>query len=150
MVNSTSLTAIPLFKDVPLPVLDKIASLSAEHDFSKGQIIFREGEKAVNLHFLVNGSVTLKVNIMTRPDSVTVSFVEKSYECFGWSGLIAPHFYTSSAYCEEDCKILTIQGDGLFKILDENPVSGFQVMHRVANLISDRLRNSRQALLKTL
>lgn len=150
VVNSSSITGIPLFKDVPASVLEKIASISQAHDFQKGQLIFREGEKAAELHFLIKGSIALRVNIMTRPDFVTVSFVEKPFECFGWSGLITPHYYTSSASCEEDCKTLTIPGDQLFNILENNPEAGFKVMYRVANLISDRLRNSRQALLKTL
>ena len=150
MVSSKSLTGFPLFKDVSPDVLEKIANFSEEHDFSLGQIIFREGEKADKLHFLVSGSVALRVNIMTKPDSITVSFVSKSNECFGWSGLVSPHYYTATAYCEESCKIMTVSGDDLLTVLAANPESGFIVMHRIANLVSDRLRNSRQALLKTL
>src|SRR5512140_2691978 len=110
MVDTTRLAGIPLFKDVPSAVLEKISAISEEHKFSKGQIVFREGEKASRLHFLIKGSIALRVNIMTKPDNVTVSFMEKSYECFGWSGLIAPHYYTATAHCEEDCDILTVLG----------------------------------------
>lgn len=150
MVSLTLLAGFPLFKDVSPDVLEKIAAISEEFSFAKGQTIFREGEKADKLHFLIKGSVALRVNIMTKPESVTVSFLEKSYECFGWSGLVEPHFYTASAYCEEDCKIMTVSGRELLQILAHNTDSGFIVMHRIASLVSDRLRNSRQALLKTL
>jgi hypothetical protein len=34
--------------------------------------------------------------------------------------------------------------------LERNPEYGFQVMKRIAEIIADRLRNSRQALLKTI
>jgi CRP-like cAMP-binding protein len=150
VVNSSMLASFPLFQDISPVVLDKIAAISHEHDFKKGETIFREGEKADQLHFLLKGDVALRVNIMTKPDSVTVSYVTKLDECFGWSGLVSPHYYTATAHCEEDCKVLTIQGDELLKILSENTDAGFKVMHRIANLVSDRLRNSRQALLKTL
>ena len=150
MISSSVLASFPLFKDISPVVLDEIAAISEELSISAGQTVFREGEKADKLHFLLKGSLALRVNIMTKPDSVTVSFVSKSNECFGWSGLISPHHYTSSAYCEEDCKILTVAGDHLLKILSDNPEAGFKVMHRMANLVSDRLRNSRQALIKTL
>ncbi len=150
MVNPSSLAAFPLFIDVSQDVVGKISAISDELTFSEGQIIFREGEKADKLHFLISGSVALRVNIMTKPDSVTVSFVSKSNECFGWSGLVSPHYYTASAYCDENSKIMTVSGDGLLQILAANPDAGFKVMHRIANLVSDRLRNSRQALLKTL
>ena len=150
MVNPSSLAAFPLFIDVSQDVLGKISAISDELSFNEGQIIFREGERADKLHFLISGSVALRVNIMSKPDSVTVSFVSKSNECFGWSGLVSPHHYTASAYCDENSKIMTVSGDGLLQILAANPDAGFKVMHRIANLVSDRLRNSRQALLKTL
>jgi len=150
VVSSSSLAGFPLFKDVSPAILAKIAAVSEELAFSQGQTIFREGEKADKLHFLIKGSVALRVNIMTRPESITVSFVTKSNECFGWSGLVSPHYYTASAYCEEKCKIMTVSGNKLLQLLADNPDAGFKVMYRIADLVSDRLRNSRQALLKTL
>ena len=35
-------------------------------------------------------------------------------------------------------------------LLEENPSAGFIVMKRLTELVASRLRNSRQALLKTL
>jgi len=43
--------------------------------FSKGDFVFREGEKADQLHFLMDGNVTLKVKLTSRPESITVSVV---------------------------------------------------------------------------
>jgi len=150
VVHSDLLSGFPLFRDISPAVLEKIAAASEELGFAEGQSVFREGEQADQLHFLLKGSVALRVNIMSRPDSVTVSFVTKPYECFGWSGLVAPHYYTASAYCDEPSQVLAISGNELMQILSANPQAGFTVMHRIAELISDRLRNSRQALLKTL
>jgi CRP/FNR family transcriptional regulator, cyclic AMP receptor protein len=150
VVSSFKLNRISLFKDISPAVLEEISAHCEELTFRKGQVIFREGEKADKLHFLINGSVNLRVNIMTRPESITVSFVSKSNECFGWSGLVSPHHYTTSAICEEDCQILTVSGDALLQILSQNTDAGFLVMYRIANLVSERLRNSRQALIKTL
>ena len=45
---------------------------------------------------------------------------------------------------------MTRHCDKLLQILSDNPDCGFKVMHRMANLVSERLRNSRQALIKTL
>ena len=150
MISKETLTGFSLFKDVSPEVLEKIAAVSQEHLFNQGQIIFREGEKADKLHFLVTGSVALRVNIMSKPDSITVSFVSKPNECFGWSGLVSPHYYTATASCEEACKIMTVSGAQLLIVVESNPESGLIVMHRIANLVSERLRNSRQALIKTL
>jgi hypothetical protein len=150
VVNSALIAGFPLFKDISPAVLEKIAAISKEFSLAEGQTVFREGEKADHLHFLIKGGLALRVNIMSKPESVTVSFISKAYECFGWSGLVAPHYYTASAFCEEDCQVLDIDGKGLMQILSDHPEAGFLVMHRMAELISYRLRNSRVALLKTM
>ena len=45
---------------------------------------------------------------------------------------------------------MLLPGDGFMKLLQENPSAGFIVMQRLTELISSRLRTSRQGLLKTL
>jgi CRP-like cAMP-binding protein len=150
MSNTQLISSMPLFKDLSAEVIEKISSLSQLHNFKNEELIFKEGGRADQLHFLISGGVVLKVKIMTKPDSVTVSYICKPYDCFGWSGLVSPHYYTASATCEEDSVVLTVSGDELLKVFQESPQDGFLVMHRVANLVSDRLRNSRQALIKTM
>ena len=150
MSISQTISSMPLFKDLSAEVTAKIGAISTLEKYKTDDLIFKEGGKADSLHFLINGSVALKVKIMTKPDSVTVSYIGKAYDCFGWSGLVSPHYYTASAICEEDSEVLMVNGDALLKLLQQYPADGFLVMHRVANLVSDRLRNSRQALIKTM
>jgi CRP-like cAMP-binding protein len=95
------------FRPVQKPartLLKEIAAISSETSAKKGDFVFREGEKADKLHFLLNGSIALRVKLTSRPDSVTVSFVSMPYQSFGWSGVVAPHHYTSSAECDEDSR----------------------------------------------
>lgn len=150
MVTSASLAEFPLFRNLPETLLDKVAKLGEEWSFSQGEMIFREGESAEKLHFLLEGEVLLKVKLTSRPESVTVSAVSQRFESFGWSGVVPPYYYTATAICETACKIWTIPGVQFMKLLEENPSAGFVVMQRLTELISGRLRNSRQVLLKTL
>jgi CRP/FNR family transcriptional regulator, cyclic AMP receptor protein len=150
MATTASLAEFPLFRNLPDFLLDKITALGNELSFSQGDTIFREGESADKLHFLLDGDVLLKVKLTSRPESITVSAVSQRFESFGWSGIVPPYHYTASAVCETDCRVLTIPGDRFMKLLEENPEAGFAVMQRLTELVSSRLRNSRQALLKTL
>ena len=150
MINTDVLSEFGLFKGLPDSLLKEIAALSEEISLKKGEIIFREGEKADKLHFLINGSVALRVKLTSRPESITVSFVSSPYQSFGWSGIVAPHHYTSSAECEEDSTLMLISAAPFMKLLEQNPEAGFKVILRIAEIIADRLRNSRQALLKTI
>ena len=150
MATNAPLSEFALFRNLPEEFLEKVTKLGEETSFSEGEYIFREGEEADKLHFLLEGEIVLKVKLTSRPEQITVSAVRQQYEGFGWSGIVPPYHYTASAICEADCKILTISGEDFMKLLNDNPVAGFTIMKRLTELIASRLRNSRQALLKTL
>ena len=150
MINTDILSQFGLFQGLPEALLTEIAAISDETSAKQGDFIFREGEKADKLHFLLNGSIALRVKLTSRPDSVTVSFISTPFQSFGWSGVVAPYHYTSSAECDEDSNLLIIPSDPFMKLLEKNPEAGFKVMQRITVIIADRLRNSHQALLKTI
>jgi len=150
MATNAPLSEFALFRNLPEELLNKVAALGEELAYSEGDYIFREGDQADKLHFLLVGEVVLKVNLTSRPESITVSAVSQQYESFGWSGIVPPYHYTASAVCTADCKVLIIPGEEFMKLLEKNTAAGFIVMRRLTELVASRLRNSRQALLKTL
>lgn len=150
MLTPEVLAEFDLFKEVSRETLEAVAAISETVKVKKDDFVFREGEVAERLHLLVSGSIALRVNLTSRPDSVTVSFVNRPHQTLGWSGVVTPNHYTASAFCEEDSELVAIPSDKFMKILDGHPEDGFKVMLRITTIISDRLRNSRQALLKTL
>jgi CRP-like cAMP-binding protein len=150
MITPEMLAEFDLFKEVSSDVLKEVAAISETIKVNKDDFVFREGEKADTLHLLVSGSIALRVNLTSRPESVTVSFLNLPHQVLGWSGVVSPNHYTASAWCEEDCELLAIPSKMFMQILDKYPEDGYRIMLRIATIISDRLRNSRQALLKAL
>ena len=150
MITPEMLAEFELFKDISKDTLKEVAAISETIKVRKDDYVFHEGGMADKLHLLVSGSIALRVKLTSRPDSVTVSFVNRPRQTLGWSGVVAPHHYTASAFCEEDSELIAIPSEKFMQILDQHPQDGFKVMLRITTIISDRLRNSRQALLKTL
>ncbi|MDP1715327.1 MAG: cyclic nucleotide-binding domain-containing protein [Anaerolineales bacterium] len=150
MISTETLSRFSLFNALPESLLKEMAAICKEASFKKGDFVFREGEKADKLHFLLDGSIALRVKLTSRPESVTVSFVSSPFQSFGWSGVVPPYHYTASAECDEDSNLLIIPAEPFMKLLELNPEAGFKVMQRITVIIADRLRNSRQALLKTM
>ena len=150
MITSEMLAEFDLFKGVSKEVLEEIAEISESVKMEKDSVVFREGEGADKLHLLISGSIALRVKLTSRPDSVTVSFLNIPHQTLGWSGVVAPNHYTASAYCEEDTELVVIPSDKFMDILDRHTDAGYKIMLRITQIISDRLRNSRQALLKTI
>jgi len=150
MITSEMLAEFELFRGVAKEILDEIAGICETIKAEKDSFVFREGDVADKLHLLLTGSIALRVKLTSRPDSVTVSFLNSPHQALGWSGVVAPNHYTASAYCEEDTELIAIPSDKFMQILDRNPDAGYKIMLRITQIISDRLRNSRQALLKTI
>ena len=150
MITPELLAEFDLFKDVSKDTLKEFATICETVKVKKDGYVFREGEKADKIHLLVNGSIALRVKLTSRPESVTVSFVNRPHQTFGWSGVVAPNHYTASASCEEDTELIAIPSGKFLQILENHPDAGYKIMLRITAIISDRLRNSRQALLKTL
>jgi CRP-like cAMP-binding protein len=69
---------------------------------------------------------------------------------FGWSGIVSPYRYTSSATCDVTTRVLAIPGIEFEDLLMKEPQCGCGVMKKLAELISSRLRNSRMVLLRTM
>jgi len=150
MITPDMLAEFDLFRDVSRDALTEIATICETVNAERDSFVFKEGGTADQLHLLVSGSIALRVNLTSRPEFVTVSFVNRPHQTLGWSGVVAPNHYTASAYCEEDSELIAIPSENFLKILDKFPEAGYKIMLRITQIISDRLRNSRQALLKTL
>ncbi len=144
------LSQIELIKDLPERLMREILGYCVEINKKKDEVIFNAQDEARTLFILLEGSVAIRVGLTSRPENVTISFVNKPYSAFGWSGVVSPFHYTATAVCDEDSRLLAIDGHRLMQLLEDNPAEGFVVMRRMTEIISNRLRNSHLALLKTL
>lgn len=130
--------------------LEKIAQISEVRSYREDEKVHEESKQANELYVLINGQIELQVQLTTHNERITVGVINRSNQCFGWSGVISPHYYTAAAICRQDSDVIAIDGQKLLSILEDEPAAGFMVMKGIAQIISSRLRNCRSALLKTL
>ena len=129
--------------------LKKIADLCRGGSFKEGTMVFKDGDEAAELYVLTEGKVALEINVRPvsdRPAMPCAMEVVSKGEGFGWSALVEPHIYTLSARCMTNCTVLAIKGDILRKTIAEDPGLGYELMKRVAQLISLRLSHTRLRL----
>lgn len=149
MTDATLLKQSDLFQDLHDAHLQGIADFAREIELQAGQILFEEGHKAETLFILIEGNVHVQVQLSSHPEHITTTIVTQPGKLVGWSGFIPPHHYTATAVCHKTSRLLAIDGDALTAYLAEHPDAGFMIMRRVAETISDRLRNIQQFVLKT-
>lgn len=138
-----------LFQDLDETHLNRMADFARETELQAGQILFEEGHKAETLFILIEGDVHVQVKLSSHPEHITITIVTQPGKLVGWSGFIAPHNYTATAVCHKASRLLAIDGGALTEYLAEHPDAGYTVMRRVAETISDRLRNIQQFVLRT-
>ena len=144
-----TLKASEFFEGLETGRLDKVGNLCLGGSYRKGEMIFREGDEATELYVLTDGRVALEMEVRPMPDRpaipTAVEVVTKS-ETFGWSALVEPYVYTLSARCMTNCTVLTIKGSMLRKVMADDAGLGFELMKRLARLISLRLTHTRLRL----
>jgi len=129
--------------------LRKISVLCRGRSYQEGAMIFKEGDKAEELYILTDGKVVLEMDVRPIPDRpaipTAVEVVTKG-EGFGWSALVEPYVYTLSARCMTNCQTIALNSDMLRRIMADDAELGFELMKRVAKLISIRLTHTRLRL----
>jgi len=139
-----------LFGGLSRDSLDRIATLCQEAEYPRGATIFVEHSPAQRLYILEYGLVTLRIETPAGEEKMMVTAIRDRGEVFGWSALVEPHIYTSTAVCLEPCKVAAVDGPALLRMLEENPAEGFLVMRRLAALVASRLRKAQAALTSAL
>jgi len=138
-----------LFAGLTASHLKKISTLCRGKSFPKDAIIFDEGAEAVELCLLQSGRVALEMQVQPVPDGPVIPTaleVISKGECFGWSALVEPRFYSLAARCITNSTVLSISGDMLRQAMADDPLLGYQVMTKLTETVARRLADTRLRL----
>lgn len=126
--------------------LEKIAGLPSwrRHSYRSGQIIFREDTEAKDFYIVEDGTVSLAVAVHREGEKkltlVRVDAVTKG-DVFGWSSLIPPHVRNMSAISVGATTTISVSGNELNKLMDEDHAIGYEIMKGLTRVIARRLRD---------
>ncbi len=138
-----------LFGGLGNSYIEKLLPLCRGGSYRQGTIIFKEGSEAAELYILTEGKVAVEMELCPVPNRPTiptpVDIVTKG-QCIGWSALVEPHIYTLSARCMTNCTALSIKGDMLRKVMNEDTGLGYEVMKQLSKIIASRLMDTRLRL----
>lgn len=148
MVTPQLLVTSALFADLSEECLARFAEVAEEVSCLAGNMLFREGEEASRLYVLLSGRITIQVQPIGLAHPFTIVSLAMPGELVGWSGFMPPSYYTASAVCQEDCRLLAFDGLGFNAIMNLHPASGLIIMRRIAGVISQRLRMIQSGVLK--
>ncbi len=145
MVSAEWLKKTELFGSLNESDLNAILSRTVVESFPEGRTIFRQGEEAIRLYVLIEGTVHLSVKTHEKADFMT-STIDKEGAAFGIPSLIEPFRYNVTATCLRPTKVLTIEADQLMKKMEEDPKIGMEVMKKLTSIYFNRLNALRSGI----
>jgi len=145
-VTPEMLKGMNLFEFLKLEELKDIAALARVEEFNTGDFIFKEGDKAEKIYLVLEGRVAVEVEI--GPSKRSTVYTETKGKMFGYPSLIKPHVFTTYARCLDRVKLVTLKAEDLIEGIFKNDCRrGYLVMNKLAEIIAQKLKETRMQLL---
>jgi signal transduction histidine kinase len=129
--------------------LEQIVPLCHEMTCAEGQRVLVEGQRAERLFVVKQGKLSLEKKLQmgrgAKTRLATVGYVGPG-QTAGWSTLVSPHIYTSTAVCTEPTQLIALDGPGLRRMAEEHPHIANKLMNLVATLIKRRYQTATDTL----
>ncbi len=110
--------------------------------YEAGDMIFTQGEHTTKLYIVIEGQVLLQRTFYlgNREANTTVAVLGRG-RAMAWTALLyCPGDSTASAICQKPTRVISVGGDALRSLLENEPDVGYRVMARLAHILGDRLR----------
>lgn len=140
-----SLQTIAFTKDLEKEQLEKLASIATYVTFSEGTTIFKEGDVSDLVYLIESGEVDLLTQVPGH-GQVTILTLGPG-QLLGWSSLFPPERKTAGAKTRQPTRAIALNATQLRELCQVDHDLGCDIMFRVAQVISTRLRAARAQLL---
>ena len=132
-----------LFEGMRQEFIDKVSQALGEESFEEGSFIFRQGDPASSLFFLVEG----RVRVTVGAQGTVTKILNNPGQAFGWSSLVGRGTYTASARCLDFTRVKRVSAEKMNLLLEGDPSAGLIFYRRLARFIRERLIDSYRVLL---
>lgn len=134
------LQSVPLFSAMTLEQLEAIHSCLTEQHYTKGEVIFNEGDIGDEMYIVADGSVEILLN-MNSPEPLLLTTVgEGSY--FGEMSVLDRDPRSAAARVGEDARLFVLNGEQLKELIYVMPEIAFTIFR----VLSERVRRSDKRL----
>lgn len=135
-----------MFEGLEPPVLDWLAHQAQLMAFAKHAELFRQGATADYLYLLVDGRIGFSYCDEAGERCVFLRALEGIGDAIGWSALVDPRRYHTSAFALAPSHALALPSDALQRLCEQEPALGVRLLRRVLQAIGSRLRFTRVRL----
>jgi CRP-like cAMP-binding protein len=140
------LRRVAFLQDLPKSHLEELGKIARVVEYPARRTIFAEHEPAKEVFLVVSGEVSV---VACEPgvgcrQLTTVG----SGELLGWSPILERSRLTATAQTIAPTRTIAIDGNALRALCKQNTALGYEFMHRVADVLAERLLSTRVHLFK--
>lgn len=132
-------------KDMKSEYLDILMGCVSYITYKKGHFILTQNGKADQFHIIHHGKVHIEVAAGDK-GPVTIQVLSDG-DVLGWSWLIPPYKWRFDALIVDPTTVLTFDGKFLREKCEEDHSFGFDMLKRMASVITYRLLFTRKELM---
>jgi len=148
MVAKEVLKKIVFLKDLPDSIFEKVGAIAQLETFDEESILFHQNQEQTLLYMLVSGKVFLNTRSPSGK-SLTLDEVTPG-RTFGVSALMDESSSTFTAICAETSSIITVSGQQMRQLFEEDFEIGHTLMLKVVELFKSRMGKHTQQFLHSL
>jgi CRP/FNR family transcriptional regulator, cyclic AMP receptor protein len=139
------LAAHPFLSGLTEERLAKLSTWARRSPFHAGARVFLEGTHADRFWLIRDGRVRLAARMPGRGD-VEIEILGPD-AVLGWSWLFAPYRWHFGAVAVEPTLTVELDGAGVRRLCDDDPVLGYDLYQRFMRVVVERLQATRARLL---
>ena len=135
----------PFFEGLDSNYLKTLTGCASNVHFPGGTMIFKEGEEADRFFLIREGRVAIEVFVEAR-GPVTIQTLSAG-DILGWSWLVPPYHWRFDARAVDEVRALALDGKCLREKCETDSRLGYELLKRLALVITRRLEATRIQLL---
>ena len=139
------LAAHPFLEGLTPDRLERLSSFAHRSQFHAGARVFSEGGRADRFWLIRDGHVTLDAHVPGRGEVVIETLGPGTV--LGWSWLFPPYRWHFGATAVEPTLTVELDGAGVRRLCDADPVMGYELTRRFIEVVVERLQATRIRLL---
>lgn len=142
---ATELRSLPFFTESAAELVEQLAAIAHVVELPAGSVIFRQGEAARSIYFVVEGQVSLEL-CAAAVGCKRILTVSRG-ELLGWSPILEQESLSATARALTPVRAIEIDGEQAVALCRHDPQIGYELMKRAAVALARRLNATRLQLL---
>ena len=150
------LRKVPVFAGLSDEQIRKMCSIMRREEFDPGDVVIREGDMGDEMYILEEGTVDVSKVVMLRVGRRDFGQREKTIArlsaenplLFGDMAMLEREGRSATVTAVTRCRLFVIEREGFERVCEEDPMMGYRMVTSIARLVSGRLRDTNQQVLK--